>query len=87
MTLNLELSLAYDPNNYGPGSQQLTATLSTGTCVSQTSCTATTPLSGSSAPEQWHVHHDLRCTVAGELQQQPYSHTVVPEGYTVESRT
>ncbi len=91
ITLNLQVSLTYDPNQYGPGEADVIATLYNGSCTVPVTglfpCTPSDSPFNSIAldtqwrsPSRWHVHHDLWGTVSGELQQQQYSHDAGARG-------
>ncbi len=87
LTLNLELSLVWDPNDYGPGVQEFYATLYSGTCVSTNNCTATPPLPENYSPTSmtstgtFTLTYGARSPVSFSRNSIPT--TPVPEGYTI----
>ncbi len=80
VTVNLELSIAYDPNNFGPGPAHGPERSSlSGTCASPTSCTSAPGLALINRRRSFTMTYGARFPVAWDTANVPT--TPVPKGY------
>ncbi len=83
ITVNLELWINYDPSNFGPGTQQFTENLYSGTCASTTSCT-TDPGLAEQTSGYFVMTYGARSAVSFSSNEIPT--TPVPEGYQIRAQ-